>query len=326
MYSFDEILGNEKIIKTLKNSVINGTLSHSYILDGNEKMGKKSIAFAFSKLLLCERKGESPCEECSSCKSFNTKNNPDFFFIKPEKNKINVSQIRDNVIKNIETKPFKYKYKVFVIDKAHDMTVQAQNAILKSIEEPPDFAIFILLSQNYNSFLPTILSRCILFKIKPITTQKIEEFLKKCDVDSEKANAYAVFSKGSIGLSLELLKDASFIDFRKQATNDIEKLDKMNLLEMYEYIKRLEDDKKNIGKVIDMFLFAYRDALVFKEIGDGEVMIQKDTAYISKDIAKSSTKNIIEKIQKLLDTKVYLEQNANFNMAMECLFLKLKEK
>ena len=326
MYRFENIVGNDKIIKSLKNSSINDTVSHAYILDGKEKTGKQLISKTFAKLLLCENNKNEPCLKCSSCISFESGNNPDFFFIDGNKKKLGVSDIRENILKNIETKPFKYKYKVFIIKDAHNMTIQAQNAILKTIEEPPKFAIFLILSKNHNSFLLTILSRCILFKIKPLSPNIIENFLISKNINENMAKFYAIYSRGSIGKALEIAYSEKFIAFRQDIINDVNKLDELDLIQLYNLIDKYDNIKENINEILDIYLLVYRDSLIFKQTNNFKNIIQKDITNCIQKISHMSIKNLTNKIDAILKTKLSLEQNANFNMTMECLFFKLKEK
>ncbi len=326
MYTFENIVGNENIVNSFIKSSENNTVSHAYILDGKEKTGKQLISKTFAKLLLCENSKSKPCLSCSSCISFETGNNPDFFFIESDKKSLGVSDVRENIIKNLETKPFKYKYKVFIIKDAHNMTVQAQNAILKTIEEPPNFAIFILLSKNYNSFLPTILSRCVLFKIKPLSPAIIKQFLINKNINQTMAKFYSIYSRGSIGRALNIAYSEKFINFRQDIINDIVKLDSLDLIQMYNLIKKYEDIKEDINDILDIYLLVYRDSLIFKQTNNFNMIIQTDIKTNIKEISNMSTKNLVNKIEALLKAKLYLEQNSNFNMTMECLFLKLKEK
>ncbi|WP_317367635.1 DNA polymerase III subunit [uncultured Tyzzerella sp.] len=326
MYKFENIVGNENILSSLIKSSENNTVSHAYILDGKEKTGKQLISKTFAKLLLCENSKSSPCLKCSSCVSFESGNNPDFFFIESNKKSLGVSDIRENIIKNLETKPFKYKYKVFIIKNADSMTIQAQNAILKTIEEPPKFAVFILLSKNYNGFLPTILSRCILFKIKPLSPKIIEKFLINKNISDNIAKFYSVYARGSIGKALDIAYSKTFISFRQDIISDIEKLDNLDLIQMYSLIKKYENIKENIDQILDIYLLVYRDSLIFKQTNNFDKVIQKDIKICIENISCMTTKNLVLKIEALLKAKLYLEQNSNFNMTMECLFLKLKEK
>lgn len=326
MYKFENIVGNDNIINSFIKASENNTVSHAYILDGKEKTGKELISKTFAKLLLCENNYKKPCLKCSSCISFESGNNPDFFFIDSEKKSLGIADIRDNIIKNIETKPFKYKYKVFIIKDAHNMTIQAQNALLKTIEDPPKFAIFILLSKNYNSFLPTILSRCISFKIKPLLPNTIEKFLIDKGINSDMAKFYSAYSRGSIGVALDIAYSEKFINFRQNIINDVEKLDSLDLIQMYNIINKYETMKQNINNILDIYLLVYRDSLIFKQTNSFDIVIQKDIQNCIKTISNMSVKNLINKIEALLKAKIYLEQNSNFNMTMEYLFFKLKEK
>lgn len=329
MYEFRKILGNENIIKSLKNSVKNNTLAHSYILDGGEKTGKETISKCFAKLISCEKSLDEPCGICSSCCSFESYNNPDVIYIKANKKRLGVEDVREKILKNVETKPFKYRYKIFIIKDAHTMTIQAQNAILKTIEEPPEFAIFILLSKNCNLFLPTVLSRCILFKIKPLGSKLIEKYLEEHSQifkDEKNITLYTAYSEGSIGKAMEIATSDDFFELRKNIINEIRNLEKLNLIDMYKAVERIENYKENIQNVLDIFLLTYRDCLIFKIYSDYEKTIQKDIIDIIEEISKLTVKNLVGKIEAILKAKLYLNQNANFNMVIECLLLKLKER
>ena len=327
MYEFNKILGNENIIKNLKASIKNDTISHSYIFDGAKKSGKETIAKSFAKLLQCEENGQEPCLKCSSCLSFDNGNNPDIIYIKGDKKKLGVEEIRELVIKNIDTKPFKYKYKIFIIKDAHTMTIQAQNAILKTIEEPPKFIIFLLLSKNYSLFLPTILSRCILFKIKPLKITLIEKYLNNIpEIDKNYIHLYTAYSEGSIGKALQIANSNEFLEIRKNIIYEIQELEKRDLIGIYKTSQIIERYKEDIQVVLDIFLLTYRDCIIYKQNNSFEKVIQKDINYIIIEISKMPIKNLLKKIDAILKAKLYLEQNANFNMTIESLLLKLKEK
>ncbi len=326
MYSFNEIIGNENIIKNLKNSIKNNKVSHFYIIDGKEKTGKELIAKSFAKLLLCENSDIEPCLKCSSCLSFDTNNNPDFFFIDGSKKNIGVSEIRDNIINNIKTKPFKYKYKVFILKDAHKMTIQAQNAILKTVEDPPSFAIFIMLSKNHKIFLPTIISRSVLFRIKPLSKEDIEGYLLKQGISQTMVRFYFAYSFGSLGRALEIINDNSFNELREEILKDIEKFEDINLINLYKLIEKYENKKDDIDRILDIYLMVYRDALILKNTNNFNKLIQKDIDKLIQNLSKLSIKNLLGKIENILKTKQYLKQNINYNMSIENLFFKLKEK
>src|SRR5699024_7546621 len=175
---FHQIIGNDKAIEALQKSIKNKTISHSYLFEGNEGIGKKKIAYAFSKALLCKEEESEPCNKCTSCNKFNSGNNPDFFLIEPEKDLINVKKI-EGLIDEMATIPFESKRKVFIINDAHKMNQASQNKLLKTLEEPPAFAHMILISSSPSSLLSTILSRVQRIKFYPIKTHKIIDLLVK---------------------------------------------------------------------------------------------------------------------------------------------------
>ena len=162
--SFSNIIGNEKIKNILIKSISNNTVLHSYMFIGSNGIGKKMIAKQFAKMVLCENSGaDSGFEECDNCKScieFNSGNNPDFICIEPDGKNIKIEQIREMQTKVVE-KPVNSKKKIYIIDDADLMTKEAQNCLLKTLEEPPEYIVIILIVSNESKILTTIKSRCM---------------------------------------------------------------------------------------------------------------------------------------------------------------------
>ena len=151
---FENIIGNSPIKNILKQAIKNEKVSHSYLFIGISGIGKKIIATEFAKAILCFNQNEI-CNTCKACVEFNSNNNPDFLYIKPEGNSIKIEQIRE-LQKRIQEKPIISTKKVYIIDDADYMTKEAQNCLLKTLEEPPGFATIILIGSNENAFLTTI--------------------------------------------------------------------------------------------------------------------------------------------------------------------------
>ena len=198
MPAFKDIVGHEQIIEHLQNAITMDKVSHAYILNGPDKSGKMMIAEAFAQTLQCEAvnkkleelAGETeserienkftaePCMECHSCKQAAGKNQPDIIYVSHEKpNTISVDDIRTQLNNDIVIKPYSSKHKIYIVDEAEKMNQQAQNALLKTIEEPPAYAVILLLTTNAESFLPTILSRCVTLNLKAVPDEKIKKFL-----------------------------------------------------------------------------------------------------------------------------------------------------
>ena len=194
MPAFKDIVGHEQIIEHLQNAITMDKVSHAYILNGPDKSGKMMIAEAFAQTLQCEAvnkkleelAGETeserienkftaePCMECHSCKQAAGKNQPDIIYVSHEKpNTISVDDIRTQLNNDIVIKPYSSKHKIYIVDEAEKMNQQAQNALLKTIEEPPAYAVILLLTTNAESFLPTILSRCVTLNLKAVADGNI---------------------------------------------------------------------------------------------------------------------------------------------------------
>lgn len=174
MIEFSEIIGHEDIIQHFKRSIEMGKVSQGYIINGEEGSGKKTLTRAIIKTLECEEGGTEPCCKCKSCKQMDTDNQPDVTWVTHDKpNVISVEEIRDQVNKDITIKPYSSRYKIYVIDDAQLLNANAQNALLKTIEEPPEYAIIFLLTSNIDKILPTIISRCIVLNIKPVRERDV---------------------------------------------------------------------------------------------------------------------------------------------------------
>ena len=160
MSGFKDVVGHSEIIQYIQNAVTEDKVSHAYILNGEKGSGKKMLAGLFAQTLQCEKGGAEPCYECHSCKQAVSGNHPDIIWVTNEKpNSISVDDIRTQVNNTVDIKPYQGPYKVYIIPQADMMTPQAQNAILKTIEEPPSYAVFLLLTENAETLLPTINSR-----------------------------------------------------------------------------------------------------------------------------------------------------------------------
>ena len=180
MAGFSDIIGHEQIIGHLKNAIALDKVSHAYIFNGPKLSGKMMLAEAFAMALQCEGEGTRPCLLCRSCKQAVDHNQPDIIYVSHEKpNTIGVDDIRTQINNDIVIKPYSSRYKVYIVDEAEKMNQQAQNALLKTIEEPPAYAVILLLTTNADSFLPTILSRCITLNLKVVKEDVIKSYLMK---------------------------------------------------------------------------------------------------------------------------------------------------
>lgn len=328
MAGFQDILGHEQIIEHLQNAIKTDKVSHAYILDGPDMSGKKMIADAFSMTLECEKKGTEPCMECHSCKQALGKNQPDIIYLQHEKpNTISVDDIRSQINNDIGVKPYSSPYKVYIVDEAEKMNVQAQNALLKTIEEPPAYAVILLLTNNAEIFLPTILSRCVRLSLKAVPDENIKAYLmENYEVPDYKADVCVAFAQGNVGKAIELAESEDFNEIKNSALQLIKRLDDIELYEMTEAVKQISNYKLQINDYFDLIMIWYRDVLLYKATADVNKLIFKEEVYeIKKEASRSSyggIENILEALEK---AKIRLNANVNFDLVIELLLLTIKE-
>lgn len=328
MGKFSNIIGHEKIITYFQNAITMDKVSHAYILNGADRSGKMMLAEAFATALQCEKGGPQPCQECRSCKQAAGRNQPDIIYVTHEKpNTLGVEDIRRQVNDDIVLKPYSSRYKIYIIDEAEKMNVQAQNALLKTIEEPPAYAVLLLLTTNADSFLPTILSRCVRLDLKAVADEKIRRFLiDEKQVPDYQADICVAFAQGNVGKAIQLAGSEKFNEMKNSALQLIKRLDEIDLYEMTEAIKQITEYKLEISDYFDLIMIWYRDVLLYKATADANQLVFQEEIYnIKKKASKSSYEGIEQVLEDLEKAKVRLRANVNFELVIELLLLSIKE-
>ena len=325
MQKFADIIGHGFVVESLKKAMNSGRVSHAYIFDGIEGVGRKSVAQVFAKTLQCQNGADEPCNECISCRAFGDLNHPDVIYVTPEKTQsLGVDDIREQVNKNAKIKPYQYKYKIFIIDNADEMTVQAQNALLKTIEEPPSYAVFLLISSSLKNFLPTIISRCVIYKLKPAGNDDVMGFLKAKGYNEMDAIGASAPSGGSIGKALMLIEDESFKEDRAEISSHLNRLPDLNLWDILLLAKELEKYKDNAERMLSVMYLWYRDALIYKSTGSMDSFMQMDMTKNIIAFAKNmSLKKLAAGIDSVIDARWALGYNANYLLTMEVMLMKM---
>ena len=285
---FDGVIGNQNIQNKLINSVKENKVSHSYMFVGIDGIGKKIIAKQFAKKILCTNNIQEKCDEFKSCIEFDSDNHPDFLYIEPDGNSIKIEQIR-YLQKKIQEKPIISNKKVYIINDANKMTIEAQNCLLKTLEEPPEYSTIILIGNNESAFLNTIKSRCMIITFRPIEDQLVKEYLEKnyqmMNITSNMLEAF----QGSIGKAI-ILKDK--IDEYQQIEKIIEELDKKNIIDIISESELMYKDKDEIMDILE-----YINIVLLK-------------------LAKEKIK-FVNCIKIVEETKMRLKQNANYDMSID---------
>ncbi len=328
MAGFQDIIGQEQIKEHLQNALSTGKISHAYIINGEKSSGKEFIAKIFAMALQCEQEGVEPCNECRSCKQTLSKNQPDIIYVSHEKpNTISVDDIRAQVNNDVAIKPYSSKYKVYIINEAEKMTTQAQNAILKTLEEPPAYAVILLLVSNMNSLLPTILSRCVTLNMKPVRDELVRKFLmEELQVPDYKANVCVGFARGNVGKAKLLASSEEFENIKAEALSLLKYIKDMEMQEIVAAIKKINEYKLEIQDYFDIIAIWYRDVLLFKATMDANQLIFRDEIQTLRKIAARCSYEGIEKVIQALSTaKKRMEANVNFDLLMELLLLEIQE-
>ncbi len=328
MPQFKDIIGHEKIINHFQTAIKRGQVSHAYILEGEAGSGKKLLAKAFAQALECEDSSGDACNVCHSCMMAASGNHPDIIWVTHEKpNTISVADIRSQVNGDIGIKPYSGKYKIYIIDQAEKMNEQAQNALLKTIEEPPSYAVLILLASQTGNFLPTILSRCITLSLKPVKEERIREYIREnTTLTKEEAEFCAGYSMGNLGKAMDLATNELRIEMKKECTGLLSRIHQMEIYEVIGYLKELSKYKEDIMEFLDMMLVWFHDILIIKTTKSADRVVFKDAFLFMNQIAEHMTYEGIHNVMCAFDkAKLRLRANVNFDVTMELLLLLIKE-
>ena len=278
---FENIIGNKKIKDILEKSIENNQVTHSYLMIGMQGIGKKLIAKEFAKEILGR----------------DIINNPDFIYIEPEADMIKIEKIRQ-LQKEIQEKPIISKKKVYLIDNADLMNKEAQNCFLKTLEEPPEFAVIILIGSNENSFLPTIKSRCMILHYKELNDEEIREYLQKEFNEQNISQNLIDIAGGSIGRAIKLKNKQDEYLKIEEIINNIAKRDLIDIVQESETLYKSKDDINDILEYINIILLK-----------------MAKTNYLYTNCI-----SIVE------DTKKRLIQNANYDMCIDNMLFKMWEE
>lgn len=328
MANYSDIIGHEDIVKHFKSSIELGKISHAYILNGEKGSGKKTLAAVVAKSLQCESGEADPCGTCKSCLQAESGNQPDIIWVTHEKpNVISVDEIRTQILNDIELKPYSSRYKIYIVPDAQLMNTQAQNAILKTLEEPPEYAIIMLLTNNVDKFLPTIISRCIVLNFRPVEPLHMVDYLvNQIGIDRDKARFCTDFAQGNLGKAVRLAISPDYNEIKEDSLRLLRRIQDMDMDEIIQAVRNMGKYKLDITDYIDIMTMWFRDLLMVKISNSPNKLIFKDEFSVMKKQASHVSYEGLEEILQALDKlKIRLEANVNFDIAMELMLLTMKE-
>ena len=331
MVGLDEILGNERIKDLFRSAIDEGAVSHAYLLLGEKGIGKEAIADALALELLCPHRKElgHACLNCPSCRKVLSGNHPDLIHLRHEKaDSISVEDIRLQLNDTIGIRPYLSPWKIYIVPDAQKMTAQAQNALLKTLEEPPDYAVLFLLADEEKSLLDTIRSRVLKIKLKPCTDSEVRSFLEARYPNEEERIAFAVaFARGNLGRAIDILESEQFVELYHLVIRVCRGIKRMDGAQILSETRALLAACPNMEDALDFIQLWYRDLMMYKVTKDmNGLLFRRERSALMELVSVSSYEGIEALFDDIETCRKRLRANVNPELAVELLLLNMKEK
>lgn len=324
MYGYDIL--HEDILDRLIRNVREGVSQHAYIFEGEKGAGSLEAAKLFANALVCGRTEVTPCGSCTACVLAKAGNHPDIHTVTPPKDKKNilVDQIRD-ILKDAAKKPYENGKKVYTVLYGDDMNEQAQNAFLKLLEEPPEYAVFIILAENTASLLPTVRSRCEIIKFPPVPEARIKEALERAYPDIKNADFLARYANGNIEKAKKLAADEGFMPLRSGALETLGKLLSGSLSDSYDAAEFAELNKADTETVLRLWADLLRDIMLIQNDG-ARYAVNTDYKERLTGIAnRTDEKRIVTALGEVIRAQEMLKRYVNLRTVILSLAFRIKK-
>ena len=328
MPGFDSVIGLEDVVNYLQKVIRTDKVAQTYIFYGEAGTGKKLLAGIFAMTLQCEKGGIEPCLECPSCRKAETGNHPDIITVTHEKpGSIGIDEIRKQLVGDVWIRPECGKSKIYILPEAEKMTIQAQNALLKTLEDLPSYAKIFLLTDNADQLLPTIRSRCVHLQMRLVSEQQIRDYLvDSCDVPDYYAELDAAYAQGNVGEAKEVSSTGEFHSRVEHTARILSRSSHMSMSQVMEFVKFLNDEKAYVDEYLELFTLWFRDVLLFKATAEVDKLVFRRQL---NDIKMRASQSSYEGLEEILDAiekvRSRLNANVNFELTMELLLLTIRE-
>ncbi len=328
--------GQEQLINYLRDAMERGTMAHAYLFVGPAHIGKMTLALELASALNCEQ-ACPPCKLCRVCQRIEQGKYPDVIVIdknsgreakdKKKATEIGIDTIRETLQRGASLPPYEGRYKVFIIDNADLLSTEAANCLLKTLEEPPQHIVILLLTSEEKALLQTIVSRCQRFELKPVPAGEIENRLSRIEgLDPVKVKLLARLSGGCLGWALTAVNDTAYLQTREQRLCEFNSLLTNNWDDRLSYIQQLTWDRAVAEETIKLWLSWCRDVMLLKySCEDAITHIDKlnEVRTWANMLTVLEIKDFIDSLNKML---VYLSYNANLHLLFEVLMLDMPRK
>ena len=312
------IIGHQQITEQLQHTVASDRIAGAYLFVGPTGVGKETVARYFTQLIVCQQNTQPPtaCGTCLACRKVNSGNHPDLQFIRPEGSLLKIGQIRE-LQKQIIYEPLEASRKVYILTDVERMNEEAENCLLKTLEEPPASSVLILLTSNIRALLPTTRSRCQILQFHPMPTQELAEILvERFSVAPEQATPLAITAEGVIGKALTQIEKGDVLT--EEVPEILKTTDQLAAFRLAEHIK---DNPETLGELVTW----YRDLLFLQQGAPTDLIIHiYSVEELQRIVPQYSRLRIQQAIQTVFDTKSLIENtNTNATLALEVMCLKL---
>lgn len=338
---FSAVIGHGDVIRHLTRAIRKDRVSHAYLITGDKGSGRHMIAEAFARALVCDRLrsliGEGgadslrdeeidACGQCPSCKKASSGNHPDILHVTHGTQVLRVEEIREQVTDTAEIRPYEGGKKIYIIPDAEAMNAAAQNALLKTMEEPRPYVVMILIATSQEAVLPTVLSRCVRLPLLPVPDRLVRRYLEETmmlpDYEARKITALA---QGNPGRAIEAVSDSAAGERRMMVLKLLGRRGRMNAAEISDAAAGMKEDREHIFEILDLMLMYYRDIMVMKATGRDDMLIFRDEAQNIRTEAGGCSYGELRRIFGALDqARVRIGANVNFDLTMESLLSVLR--
>lgn len=320
---FSTVLGQELLKKELLRQIKGKTLNHAYLIYGDPGLDPQGFAKVFARAIFCTAPGgEIPCGHCIPCKKVLNDNHEDLVIYEAET--LKVEEIR-NLEKDIHIKPYSGGKKIYIINHGEGITPQGQNALLKTLEEPPAFGIILIVARAKEALLPTIQSRCQGLGLKPVSQQEIyRELREKRGYEEEQARKASIIAGGKIKTALRYLEDEEYEQRRRQLFELYNRIKEKGITASMEAIDALHIDKDQVEEVLDLSLGFFRDLLLYKALQNPDRLINGDQETIIKSLGSScSQEQLLKALEEIEKIQGYVRANVSTKSILEILVLNI---
>ncbi|MDO4619837.1 MAG: DNA polymerase III subunit delta' [Lachnospiraceae bacterium] len=327
--AFRAITGHGEVIRHLRNAIASDRISHAYLITGEAGSGKRTMADALAAALVCTSPtpDHDACGECLACRKLRSHNHQDVIRIEHEKpGVITVDEVRSQLVGTIGLRPGESGRKVYIVPDAEKMNPQAQNAILKTIEEPPSYAVIILLAESEEALLPTILSRCVRLPLMPLADRLVRDYLEReLQLPDYEARILTAAAQGSIGKAVSLASDEAVSERRREVLSLLARLPSLNTAETAQRAQHFKEEKEHMNEILDTMLLFYRDVYVIKTGGrDDSLVLYQEAEAIREAAGAMSYSGLLHVTEELDRARVRIGANVNPELTMEVLLLAIR--